>query len=107
MSDDLVRLIIVFLSLLTIPYLLLLLKVMLTEKTNGHAQKSTRLVLTMLFSLMLAGSLMSLIISLLSIFPNFISINGNINVLSRTRTLLLTIGNFFLALHFYHIHNGK
>lgn len=107
MIELVMRLAIVFLSLITIPYLVSLIKSTTANEAENDSQKSTKILLTALFFVMLFGSIMSLTISTMALLPNAYFFNGHFTILSRARTLLLTIGNFFLAMHFYHIHNGK
>lgn len=107
MLDDLLRIGIVFLSVVTIPYLILLIKGLWVESTNKK-NKQTHYLLLFLFIVMLIASCLSLVISSLGIFYSngFLDTHGYVNRISRLRTFLLSAGNFALATYFYKIYSN-
>lgn len=103
--DSLFRLLIIILSILTIPYLTSLIATMSVDKPKDIRQRRTRNILLALFWLMLTASVLSIIISLTAIVLKTNTLFGyHTGDLSRIRTLILTAGNLMVAMHFYKIH---
>lgn len=96
------RLLIIFISIITIPYLISLISNTRHDWPTDQNQKNTRWLLLSLFSVMLVGACLSVLISGLGLFTD-VFVDIPLADISRARTLFLTVGNFILAIHFYNL----